>query len=454
MISTDFHGWRIEYERPAAAHPNHDIDSLNPLTQFKQPSYPLSLEQFRNAIAVGHGRAWVQIASHGSDDFRDEVLGTAQTWYDGYKDGLGAVWLARICEQSGVVSDYSAASESEEATHRGLRGELMKEFARMGYEEARTALYQLCKRRDDKTQSIFACGEIIELDGEQGLLFVSRVLGQRSLDDPKFRVRDCEIEQFDEEHGEGRALAFLRAEAEHDIAVAKYLESVAANQQLGSSYAPRRRPVESVLAAIKLSERPQFWVFPWGRKASQEDLAEVLALALTTESDRALENALRCLSASEKLPLQLELMQFLTHSDDEVRFHCAIVLGHHIDSRVRTAGLAMVEQDPRAGLQLLRKNAEAEDADSIAKALPFGGDADTRHGRVMSVVELLQGAPDFVDAGLALYVYEESPCAECRFEAVKYLVERKLAPAWLIEEARYDGNEDTRKLLGFEDDEN
>lgn len=44
--------------------------------------------------------------------------------------------------------------------------------------------------------------------------------------------------------------------------------------------------------------------------------------------------------------------------------------------------------------------------------------------------------------------YHETPCGGCRFDAAKLLVQRKVAPAWLTEECRWDCVSDTRQLSG------
>ena len=47
---------------------------------------------------------------------------------------------------------------------------------------------------------------------------------------------------------------------------------------------------------------------------------------------------------------------------------------------------------------------------------------------------------------LAVIVYAETPCENCRFFAVRLLHTRKAMPDWMREECKYDSAEDCRQL--------
>jgi hypothetical protein len=47
---------------------------------------------------------------------------------------------------------------------------------------------------------------------------------------------------------------------------------------------------------------------------------------------------------------------------------------------------------------------------------------------------------------LGVISYALTPCANCRFDAARLLLNRRVAPGWLKEECQYDSDEDCRKL--------
>ena len=49
---------------------------------------------------------------------------------------------------------------------------------------------------------------------------------------------------------------------------------------------------------------------------------------------------------------------------------------------------------------------------------------------------------------LALFVYEQSPCMNCRYSAVKFLCDWGNAPSWLLDEGQHDASEEVRELCG------
>jgi hypothetical protein len=75
-------------------------------------------------------------------------------------------------------------------------------------------------------------------------------------------------------------------------------------------------------------------------------------------------------------------------------------------------------------------------------------DVDQRHGFLDDLLEVLKHNPESKCQELATIIYRLTPCGSCRHDAAKLLINRKVAPAWLIEECQHDAVADTRKLAG------
>ena len=56
--------------------------------------------------------------------------------------------------------------------------------------------------------------------------------------------------------------------------------------------------------------------------------------------------------------------------------------------------------------------------------------------------------PEADGSRLGVIGYASTPCENCRFYAARLLLSQHVAPAWLIEECRYDSAEDCRALAG------
>ncbi len=352
-----------------------------------EPSYPLTREQFRRALATGHGRAKIHVERFGASEFRDEILeaATVNLVSDPQVNGTRGEWLAELCLAAGVAETVIAQPIPEDHHDREQRVALMLAFARRGIAGARSALYA-CLGRARGSSDVYASREIIELDGEAGLLFVARAMGSLLATEADFSVWGYELSVFDEQHGEGRGRALLEREAASDASIRVYLEHVTryeaglaeARQAASGDDARPGRPARarmSVQEALRIiSEstpgKAEEGLTYWGRLAEPEELQQVLGLLLLSSNPRVQESALRALSGPDHPPLHARVLELTRHADDEVRFWAGRVLSKHSRADIRELGLeALARGDAQVGLQILRSSAQAEDADALLRAL-------------------------------------------------------------------------------------
>lgn len=409
-------------------------------------NYPLDRELFRHAITVGHGRAKIHVNRYGTREVRDEILEAATSCkvYDPQVEGLPVTWIADLCVAADLVREVVAKQPTGPHWDRKLRCALLKEFASRGDLDARTALYSECQRVAG-VSDIYGSFEIIDLDGEAGFLFIVQKLGELATTQLDFLSDDSAVRDFEEQHGEGTGLAFLRNHANVDPAVASYIRALESFAMRGKDQQrPPRPTVTEVLAQISTAERSLHWLGHWGRHASSEELEPILALVEQSSSPRILENALRCLSGSRSPPFHSALFDLLRHQDANVRLFATRSLANSVQPSIREEGLAALSFDVTMGLALLRKNARAEDARALMAALRPVSDVDLQHSLVSGAVDLLKQNGIVREPGIALYVYENSPCMNCRGDAVKLLLDWGSCPPWLRDEGAFDASEEIR----------
>jgi hypothetical protein len=412
-----------------------------------EPHYPLTREQFRHALHAGLGRAALHVARFGAAEFQDDILEAATVCktLDPQVEGVVAEWLAPIVVEAGLVPEIVARPPTGTDWDRELRCALLLQFALLGYPSARDGLYQACEPAENSAD-VYGCAEIVELDGEKGLVFVARLLGELLVTRPGFWVDDELSRLYDERHGEGSAMAALGKFVPHDAAIVRYLDGVVATSAQRSEHAPRaRRSAKNVVAAIEKANGPLDWVRHWGSKATLHELEPVLRLAIPASAPLVLENALRCLSGSRTLPLQPQLFAFLDHESDGVRKFAALALAQHVDPRVRAAGLAALSRDLRVALTLLCKNASSVDGTAIAEVLRPFADEHVQHAVTSDLIELLEQSQAVREPSIALYVYEHAACRRCRADAVGFLIHWNASPRWLLEEGAHDASAEIRK---------
>ncbi len=417
------------------------------------PAYPLSREEFRRALATGHGRAKIHVARFGAIEFREEILEAARVCkiLNIQDQGLRTEWLADLCAAAGVMHEVVALPIPEDDQDLQQRADLLREFAVRGVAGARAAMYA-CFGRAETSGEVSAIEPIIALDGEAGLLFVARALGSKDAVGRETWISSYQLSIFDDGHGEGAGRKLLESAAATEPSVRAYLDALDAEEELEKGHANPRTDTRESLAQVLESIRANnelygsIWVQHWGRSASRKELQAVLDLLLSLTRPYALVAALRCLGGAGLPPLHPRIFELTRHEDDEVSSWAARVLSKHSLPGVRACGLeALARGDILVALEILTRSAQVDDVETLLAALRPLEDPHEEHGVAYGLLDLFKHSPEVCDARLASYVYDRTPCMSCRERAVEVLVRRGEAPRWLLEECASDGSHSIRE---------
>lgn len=426
------------------------------MTLVAEPVYPLGREAFVRALATGHGRAMIQVERYGSDGLRDEILDAAihPKVYDSQCNGHGATWLARMCGMAKlvdrVISETGGSSE--------LRASMLIQFGRSGHPEARSALREMC-RNDPESNDLSASCEIVDLEGEEGYLFVVERAGEALLKHSEYWVSDVLEWVLDQRLGEGSALAILDRESRGSPNIAAYREAVVAYRaRLRSEPEPTSLPVEQVIERILTSTKRIWRLRIFGENASLEDRRKIAALDFTTMDPIALQNYLCYFGRSGFPEFRQAYLSLLTHPEERVRWSALSALSHHAEPQVRQAAHeALARGEVALFVGLLHRSGRSDDTEPLLRAINdprIVNDDDEAHGVVGPLEDLVKDNGNLNDLRLPLWIYENSPCRICRFHAVEIMAERSILPRWIAEECLSDAYDDTRaiaaKHLGVE----
>lgn len=418
------------------------------------PTYPLSRDAFKLALTTGHGRALIHAEKFGVAEYRDEILEAATTClvYDTQFDGYRECWLAQLCQFAGLFDTIIGQSPSGSAKDRAQRAALLKEVYLAGHSAALPQLYALCSF-DNPTGKIFGCDELIQVDGEKGLIFVAKRLGEALLQDPDYSKSNWQLTCFDELNGAGRARAVLSEVAPSDPAIQHYLQVMTSDEEEGHRgnepyAAPPVESVENILQTILTATKRERRLRAWGRKATVADRIQVMELLKMGSPPMVLVNALWCLSRTGLPEFDEAKLWLVFHEDEDVRFLAAQVFAHHREPQVRLAGLALLKRgDLLIGTRLLELSATEDDSEAILSALADKLPTDAPHGVFSNLIELLEAHETIREPLIPLFIYEFSPCMLCRERAIETLVKWGKCPQWVAEEAIKDASADIRELV-------
>jgi hypothetical protein len=423
------------------------------------PILPLGASAFAIALSKGHGRAMQQVVRHGSSGLDDKIIEACLSCLscDPQIEAARAPWLFAIVDRAKLNARLVQAMEAmvhepPPEKHRDMeqRSAILKELAASGSDDARRVLY-LSLARSSHTADVFGADQIVALDGEPGLIHVARQFGRWLRADPDFRVDDDIIAQFDDYTEIGRGLAALERAAVVDPDIANYLagvrktrESVSASSRFDASAYTGAQ----IVAHVETNPRDQcHWFRRWGAQAGSDQCETVFAALLASSEPEHVKRLFRCFGKIGVPRFENRLLQWICHSDEQVRWAAVKAVAPVMHGQLRQAAMQLIADGHIAnGVALLVSNFEAGDFSMCAGHLARVADTDEAHHLIGELLDLCEAHPGGEALDCLLDVYELSPCSTCRRRAVTALIDSNTAPAWVLTESAFDADPETRAL--------
>jgi hypothetical protein len=334
--------------------------------------------------------------------------------------------------------------------------ELALRFAQRGNMEARQVMYQRCGEYASLGWTTGA-EELIALDGFDGFLFVAERLGEALPDEPDPWDWDTAYLLYDLEDQIGKeTVQHLLDEArEQRPFVRRYLEIIErAATQRNQTVRGGPKLTHAAYDAVKqhLAEVTSidnyYYLMRWGEKASDEDILRA-AHDLTQQTTILMLKAYLSMFHRRPFPLDYQTVVPLVWHEDAVVARWAIrSLAPLQAEAIRQLGLKLIERNyyVREAIELFKHNLQPGDEQLFAAILSRTTDQEELHAVGMSIEHVFEENPTRAAVPILLELYERGPCSLCRHRVVKLLLDIGGAPDWLLEECRYDVDEETREL--------
>ena len=422
------------------------------------PTFPLTRDQFAEALAKGLGRAHLHLQRHGGAGLEDLVLDAClhERAYDPQCEEDRGHWLAALTSAAGLEGAILPALVE---SLRGLgdvgewdrfhRCSVAAQFAARSHNAAREALYAAFRESIERDDPVGA-SDIIALDGAEGLIAVADALGQRLRTNPELEVGEWRLAWFDKKAGPGNGRAILERAASGNPAIRRYLEHV----ELATREERPPRPMPSLAEIVAAIDDPctsfrSHKLRRWSRRASENDL-EVIANRLRAGSEpTALQKCLMCFERRPYAPLLSRFLELAGHANVDVRRAAVAALSQITHGEVRALALRRVEavRITDGELRLFATNySPGDELRFLRPMVVLPPAADDRHRVGLDILSVFEQNPAAVARPCMLWLYTLTPCSMCRNDAVRILLAQGRAPAWLIEEAQFDVDNGTRAL--------
>jgi hypothetical protein len=430
-------------------------------------TFLLDPSSFRDALARGQGRCvlWLREAG-GPGPHRDSLLGAfgRNLAFDPQCEGTRTTYLFDLAEAAGMLGDLRNLALSALAGEGGRwdtdqHAAVALAFACEGEgdEAAASALRQALAAAPAGSERFDSLAwAAVQLDGVGGLLQAARLLGEGSSPDDRTGSGSYLCSVADDVAGAEAVREGLAAAAATEPAVAAFLALVRASEERveGATSATRGNTLEALLAeAAPYAARGARFLgaISWGRRAPEEEQRKALALLAESHDPWLQALLLRALfhgAASVPTPLLLRLVESGSSPVEEAAMRALASVGSPGARSLLERALAA--EPPRWGaLRLLASNHRPGDGARVAALLPHPptGEPDLVHALCLDLLEGF-GGNDPLDAVAPMrWLYEHSPCSNCRRDAAAALDAAGALKGSIAEECAWDCNDETRALV-------
>ncbi len=420
---------------------------------------PLDRDQFRTALKKGLGRALLHVREYGDAELGEDILDAClhNHAYDPQVEGNRVKWLLSILNLTPNKEFYrrriiESLEPAEAYWDMDQLFDFSLVFAEQGYEPARRELYRKFDRQQFK-ETWLGGAQIVALDGMAGLFHVLRVRGQSMAGNPEDCEDDLFLRMVGETLGEEKVRAALTEQTQTNPDIRTYLDRVKQCEEKRDSMPPASPPtVEDILAEIEAANRQYPGALAsFGRKFTDAEGINRLFAGLLAETRRdQLLHYLWFFRRRTVPRLDPHLFDLAGSKDKELQKAVINVLSNMRDPAVRSLAVNLLAEMPSSVFQdalgLLIENYQPGDHQLIEPVLPEIPDAGLVHGMGFDILNIAEKNPLPELARCLLWLYEHTPCSNCRAHSVENLIELNQLPNEVRQECLSDCSERIREL--------
>lgn len=416
--------------------------------------------RFGNSIKRGTGEALLLIKKYPQIDFSTYIISASikNYAYDGQCESSRAGYLKEIigCTQNPdpiKKAIYRALlTEKEDSWSLKQLFDFAKLYALDGDQRAKKVLNRRFYRDTIEYADWFGYHEIIDVDGLKGLLFIIHAVGKALAEDPELIEDDMKLSYFQNKYPGINVYDILEEKSREDKLVKIYLNRVKDNKKSRAKLDEKRKmggdntysgiidEVENCVSKYKLRSR----------KYTGKELITI-ASALINLKDKTKIDRYLMPFYKNPFPLEIDFLFQLAgkRAKNRVDEFALAALSQVKDSRVRKYALDKIAgtSRPENYLNLLSRNYRENDAillESIVKRTHN----EHRIEQLAVILTNIYRKNKTEECKKPLEaLYDKSNCGIHRNDVITILLESNVLSDRLRNEAQFDSNFATRKLV-------
>ncbi len=419
----------------------------------------LTKKEFDAALHKKLGRAFLHVQKYG-DEALEEILTNAllhNLVYDVQCEGGRADLLFSILKNTNNLAFYEEflvgnlpTMAEDQDLEQAL--DLLLRFAQNGSQKAREALYAEFDKQSFN-ESWIGGEQIVELDGIEGFIDVAERIGKRLREDDQFGKDDFQLNDVKERFGEDKVKEAINERLKTSEDLKAYLENItklelpkADNKEQTHERIRNRFQLQQIQQDIHNAQG----VFPgrymqFGKHALDKDIGEVFR-QLKTENRPPQIIRLLWIFRRRTLPeIDPQIISYALADDNELASAAISALSNCRDPELHALALDIMKRSEwnRAadGFELLIKNYRDNDGsaiENVLKRMPMDLDRETIHNAVYNLILVCEENSSGDLTNLLNWIYDNSPCMNCRGKAVKLLIKSRVLSESMLDECLVD----------------
>jgi hypothetical protein len=427
----------------------------------------LTQKEFDSALHNGLGRAFLHVRKYG-DEALEAIIKNAllhNLVYDVQCEGGRADWLFSILKNTNKLPSYEDFLIGKlptivEDRDFGQVLDLLLQFAKNGSQKAREALYAEFDKQSF-TESWMGGEQIVELDGVSGFIHVAERIGKRLREDDQFWEDDFQLNDVKERFGEDNVHNAINEMLKTSEDLRVYLEKLTkwelpkrgSKEQIYEEMRNRfplqqiRQDIENAQGVIPSS------YMQFGKHALDKEIREIFG-HLKTENRPPQIIRLLWVFRRRTLPeINPQIISYALAEDNELASAAISALSNSRDPELHDLALDIMKRSEwsraAAGFELLIKNYKNNDGpviENVLKRMPMDSDRETIHHAVYKLISICEENNSTNLINVLNWIYENSPCMNCRGRAVKLLIKNRALSEPMLDECLVDGDEEIREI--------
>lgn len=422
---------------------------------------------FKKSIIKGTGKAILLIDSKNFKLFKNEILKASiiNYAYDAQSEGDRSQYVYDIIIKTNnedfFIDQLSKKIKTLKVKHvndwSNLHlDRLLMLFIKRGYNFFKDIIYYKFDSIYSKDNSSYNLFEnlLLDIDGIKWVKFIFEIIGKKLLDDPEFVEDDYFYDEISEKYPS--LLKELKNSENSNIYINKYLDkideykkNISNNDYTNEISNYKYNDIKKIIDNNNSSSLNRLWI--WGKKyAQKEDLFKFKSDLKDEDEINKIISYLKIFRSNKENILELNFLLKLYEIKNETLHELLIdILTNYTDQRIHKIAISNIKSGylKYDSISLLERNFISEDLKLLEKILEKEKKEHLFHSAAHSVNNVLAKNQTKYSLKCLEIIYNKITCSICRNRAIEIMINNNNVPKYILTEAIYDSNIETREII-------